>query len=117
VEIPITVTPIVRLPFFATFLLTTGFPLFQRSYKRLRRAGRAIQFQFHLSDFVDYGHPELADQVPAASAGVYVPQALRTPLAAKLDLFQRAIDLIAADHTFVPLVKWADAIAAEGTNR
>jgi hypothetical protein len=64
---------------------------------------------FHLSDFVDYSHPDLADQVPA-SGGVYVPQALRVPLGKKLDIFRAAMDVMAADYEFVTLEQWAKAV-------
>jgi hypothetical protein len=50
--------------------------------------------------------------VPAPGDGVYVPQALRMPLSAKLPLFERALDLIAADYEFVTLEQWATAEAA-----
>jgi predicted deacetylase len=106
IEFPITVTPVTRLPFFATFLLVTGLDLFRMCYQALKGLGRPIQFQFHLSDFVDYSHPELANQVPDSN-GVYVPQALRTPLRKKWDLFQRALSLIAEDYTFSTLASWA----------
>ncbi len=117
VELPVTVTPVVRLPFFATFLLSTGFRLFENSYRLLKAARRPIQFQFHLSDFVDYRNPLLADQVPIPGQGQYVPKALLMPLAEKLDLFQRAIDLIAQDYTFVTCkqaaLRISDAAATE----
>ncbi len=109
IEFPITVTPIVRLPLFATFLLATGIGLYKRSIEMLRAFGRPIQFQFHLSDFVEYRHPDLADQVPTPADGVYVPQALRWPLAKKLDLFRRALDILAADYAFCTLEEWANA--------
>jgi peptidoglycan-N-acetylglucosamine deacetylase len=107
IEFPVTVGPVFRLPFFATFLLATGLPLFRATYRLLRALGRPIQFMFHLSDFVDYAHPDLAGQVPGPADGVYVPQALRTPLARKLDLFGRAMDVIAADYSFRTLADWA----------
>jgi peptidoglycan-N-acetylglucosamine deacetylase len=110
VEFPITVTPAVRLPFFATFLAATGLEVFRQSYRMLRALGRPIQFMFHLSDFVDYRHQELVGQVPARSDGVYVPQALSMPLERKLELFRRAVDLIAADYEFTTLRDWARRI-------
>jgi len=67
---------------------------------------------FHLSDFVDYGHPEFADQLPSTSTGVYIPQALKTPLAHKLDIFRRAMDLLAAERTFSTLEHQARAMQA-----
>ena len=110
IEFPITVAPVVRLPFFATFLLATGLRLFRATYRALRALGRPIQFMFHLSDFVDYSHPELADQVPAPGDGVYVPQSLHTPLGRKVDLFRRALEVMAADYSFRTLRGWAEAL-------
>lgn len=107
VELPLTVVPGVRFPFWATLLLASGFGMFEKSYQILRGLGFPIQYQFHLSDFVDYTTPEFIEQVPAPNSGVYVPQALRVPLKEKLELFERAIDLIAADYSFVTLDEWA----------
>jgi len=101
-EFPITVTPIVRIPFFATFTLATGFPLFRISYRTMKAFHIPIQYQFHLSDFVDYSHPALEDQVPKGR-GVYVPQALRIPLKIKMDLFRRILDTLAEDYAFSTL--------------
>jgi hypothetical protein len=106
IEFPITVTPLIRLPFFATFLLATGIGLFERSYQALKILRFPIQFMFHLSDFVDYSHPDLADQVPDGS-GVYVPQALRTSLDQKLSLFRKVLDTLAESYTFSTLAEWS----------
>jgi hypothetical protein len=105
-EFPLTVMPVMRLPFFATFLLATGFKLFRGTYRLLKELAYPIQFQFHLSDFVDYGHPDLVDQVPAGG-GVYVPQSFGKSLASKLAVFQKALDLIARDYSFRTLEVWA----------
>ncbi|MFC1975142.1 polysaccharide deacetylase family protein [Chloroflexota bacterium] len=110
VEIPLTVMPFVRLPFWATFLLATGLEFFKFCYRLLKAMEIPIQYQFHLSDFVDYGHPELADQLPNKS-GVYVPQALKVPLKQKWGLFARAMDIIAADYTFTTLENWASRLS------
>lgn len=111
IEFPITVSPLIRLPFFATFLLATGLELFKITYRALKEWGRPLQFQFHLSDFVDYGHPDLAHQVPSPREGVYVPKALRTPLVQKLALFRQALDIIAQDYRFCTLAEWAEQMA------
>ena len=100
VEFPITVVPIIRLPFFATFYLATGFTIFRLSCQALKMYKHPIQFQFHLSDFVDYNHPELADQVPRSGDGVYVPQALHMPLARKLNLYHRVMEVLVQDYAF-----------------
>jgi hypothetical protein len=110
IELPLTVVPGIRFPFWATLLLASGFELFRKSYRILRSLQWPIQYQFHLSDFVDYSRPDLADQVPEPPDGVYVPQALRLPLPHKLELFERAVDMMAADYTFVTLEEWARAV-------
>lgn len=107
VELPVTVVPFVRLPFWATFLMASGIGVFKTSLAILHALAMPVQFQFHLSDFVDFTGPEYADQVPRAGDGVYVPQAFRVPLAAKRDLFAQAIDLLAEQYAFVTLEEWA----------
>ena len=110
IELPLTVVPFVRAPFWATFLLATGFDVFARSYRLLKAMGCSIQYQFHLSDFVDYTHPDLADQVPLPADGVYVPQSLRMPLSQKLPIFQRALSMMAEDYEFLTLQQWAATV-------
>jgi len=109
VEFPLSVVPGVRAPFWATFLLATGFGVFAACYRAIRAAGLPLHYMFHLSDFVDYAHPDLADQVPAGR-GVYVPQALGLPLEKKLAIFRKAMDLIVADYQLVTLEQWAPAV-------
>jgi len=110
VEFPVTVTPILRLPFFATFLVSTGLGLFRASLRALRAFKHPLQFQFHLSDFVDYNHPDLADQVPEDGQGQYVPYALRLSLKQKMALFRPVMDALAEDHQFITLEEWAGHI-------
>lgn len=110
VEFPITVIPFFRLPFFATFLLATGLKTFKLFYHILKSFKHPILFQFHLSDFVDYSHPDLVDQTPSKNQGVYVPQALMTPLADKLKIFHAAIEMISKDYYFTTLHNWASQI-------
>jgi len=107
VEFPITVTPVLRLPFFATFLVSTGPGVFRASLRALRAFKHPLQFQFHLSDFVDYNHPDLADQVPEDGRGQYVPFALRLSLEEKLALFKPVMDALADGYTFVTLHEWS----------
>lgn len=105
-EIPVTVTPGLRIPFSATFLLATGLEFFHFCFRMLRAFGRPIQFQFHLSDFVDYSHPDFADQIPMGN-GTYVPEALKVPLEKKEKLFRRGLDIMAAHYQFITLEQWA----------
>jgi hypothetical protein len=81
--------------------------VFKWSYRLIKSMAYPIHYTFHLSDFVDYTLPDLVDQVPARGDGVYVPQALRIPLQQKLPLFQRAVEIMAADYQFSTLRDWA----------
>jgi hypothetical protein len=110
IEFPVTVTPVIRLPFFATFLVSTGMGVFMTSYRSIINRKQPLQFQFHLSDFVDYNHRDLVDQVPEDGKGVYVPYALRMPLEKKLNLFRQVMDTLTRDYEFVTLKEWSKYI-------
>jgi hypothetical protein len=110
IEFPISVTPILRIPFFATLLLFMGIGFFKILYRSIRMAGLPIHFQMHLSDFIDYSIPELENQKPGMDIGAYIPQSLNTPLSKKLDLFTEFIDMAAQDYEFITLEKWAQKI-------
>jgi len=110
VEFPVSVTPALRIPFFATLLLFLGNGTYANLYKRMRSAGMPIHFQMHLSDFVDYDLPELQDQMPSRNRGAYVPQALTTPLHKKIETFRRMIALMANDYSFTTLKDWAHQV-------
>lgn len=108
IEFPISVSPLLRIPFFATLLLFSGIGFYRTLYRRIRAAGLPIHFQMHLSDFIDYSLPELNGQMPDASHGTYIPQALHTPLSHKVTIFQEMIEMMAADYDFITLTDWAD---------
>ena len=110
IEFPVSVTPILRLPFFATLLLKAGNKLYKTFYEGIKRAGLPIHFQMHLSDFVDYSLTELQDQIPPSRQGAYVPQALATPLKKKLNVFGMMMDLMTADYDFITLKVWSERI-------
>jgi peptidoglycan-N-acetylglucosamine deacetylase len=106
-EFPLTVLPLVRLPFWATIHLASGYGFFQVCYDILKKLHIPIQYQFHLSDFVDYSDPSLKDQVPQVGQGAYVPGALQTPLGKKMDLWKRIMDTLCQDYTFLTLQEWS----------
>ena len=106
VELPLTVTPLLRLPFWATSILAIGPGFFKASYSLLKLFGCPIQLQFHLSDFVDYHHPELANQVPHAGDGVYIPKALNEKLSKKISIYLKILDILSEDYKFITLADW-----------
>jgi len=116
IELPLTVTPLVRFPFWATSLLAFGHKFFESCYRLLKSFGCPIQLQFHLSDFVDYHQPGLADQVPRAGDGVYVPKALNVKISTKMNFYRKILDTIAGDYHFMTLADWSKLFFAENFN-
>lgn len=110
VEFPISVSPFLRIPFFATLLLFTGVGFYKKLYRSIQAAGLPIHFQMHLSDFIDYSIPELEDQMPTNKQGAYVPQSLNTPLSKKINLFSEMIEIIGQNYEFITLKQWVENI-------
>lgn len=110
IEFPVSVSPSLRIPFFATLLLLLGNDAYKLLYERIHSVGLPIHFQMHLSDFVDYSLPELENQMPSRNRGAYIPQALTTSLEKKLNTFRRMIELIARDYSFITLKDWAPQV-------
>ena len=113
IEFPVSVTPLMRIPFFATLLLFTGNRFYQALYRNIKQSGLSIHFQMHLSDFVDYSLPELENQMPSTHQGAYIPQALGTPLKKKLEVFNKMFDLMIADYEFITLGEWLIRLQGE----
>jgi peptidoglycan-N-acetylglucosamine deacetylase len=112
VEMPVSVVPYLRLPFWATIHLAAGFGFFEKCLKVFKWAGMPIHYQFHLSDFVEYNDPEFSGQMPAGQ-NVYVPQALKVSLQDKLKLFTRIMETMVKDYDFITLVEWAEAVKSQ----
>jgi peptidoglycan-N-acetylglucosamine deacetylase len=110
IEFPVSVTPILHIPFFATLLLFIGNKFYEAFYQSIRLFNLPVHFQMHLSDFVDYSLPELRNQMPSPHRGTYVPQAIGTPLKRKLDVFRRMMDLMVDDYDFMTLKEWSGKI-------
>jgi len=110
IEFPISVSPILRIPFFATLLLFTGTGFYKNIYRAIKATGLPVHFQMHLSDFIDYSLPELKGQMPKSTQGAYVPQSLSTSLKTKMNVFTEIIELIAHDYELITLEKWVEKI-------
>lgn len=109
VELPISVTPFFRMPFFATFLLKTGIGVFEASYKLMKTFKRPIIYLFHLFDFVDFSDQEFVGQLPEGN-GIYIPDSIRVPLQYKLKLFRKAISIMTEDYDFILLKELASSM-------
>lgn len=58
-EIPITVTPIFRLPFMGTFNIVTGKKILELSYKQIKFFKTPINYEIHPIEFLDYKQDKL----------------------------------------------------------
>lgn len=100
VEFPIQVTGFLRLPFFATFHLS--YPsCIERGFKAIKNRS-IINYQMHLSDFVDYTVKEFSHEVPQ-QAGSYLPVSLKLTLAEKMKIWNKVFRIITEDYDYLPL--------------
>ena len=63
IEMPLSVTPLLRLPFYATFLRMLGPRFFRRCVRRYGEQRSVLQMAFHLMDLVDLGETSLSGAV------------------------------------------------------
>jgi len=100
VEFPVQVAGFFRLPFFATFHLSH--PSFiKMGYKTIKNRS-IINYQMHLSDFVDYTVKGFSHEVPQ-QAGSYLPVSLKLTLAEKMKIWNKAFRIITEDCDYLPL--------------
>lgn len=98
-EFPITVSPRFRFPLFATMLLKLGLNNFKRTFSEIKQKGRSVQFMLHLFDFVDFSREYYYRQI-ANLKDVYIPQSVTVSYKKKMDLIERAFDLMVTDYDF-----------------
>ena len=100
VEFPVQVAGFFRLPFFATFHLS--YPsCIEMGYKAVKNRS-IINYQMHLSDFVDYTVKEFSHEVPQ-QAGSYLPVSLKLTLAEKMKIWNKIFRVITEDYDYLSL--------------
>ena len=100
VEFPVQVAGFFRLPFFATFHLT--YPRFiGPGYEAITRE-KVINYQMHMSDFVDYTDQDFAGEIPDGP-GSYVPLSLKTNLTKKIKVWNKVFNTLSQDFRFETL--------------
>jgi hypothetical protein len=105
IEFPVQVAGCLRLPFFATFHLSC--PLFIKKGYDAIKSRKRINYQMHLSDFVDYGNKQFEGEFPRDS-GSYTPLSLKMRLSDKMKVWRRIFDMISQDYQFEPLEYWIE---------
>ena len=100
IEFPVQVAGFFRLPFFATFHLSK--PVFIMKGYNAIKTNKIINYQMHLSDFVDYGEKAFDGELPEES-GSYIPLSLRVTLSEKMKKWREVFDLISRDYRFETL--------------
>jgi hypothetical protein len=100
IEFPVQVAGLTRMPFFATFHLSK--PEFIGTGYAAVKKNEIINYQMHLSDFVDYGVKAFDGELPRES-GSYIPLSLKMKLSKKMRIWRRVFDLISREYRFEPL--------------
>lgn len=90
IEIPLSVTPFLNIPFNTTFLFMTGRGLFDFGLWLTKNRGLGINYNFHPTDIIDTEE----DKVSLKHPGTEVP------FRKKIDLFHRMFDLFDKNFKF-----------------
>lgn len=99
-EFPITVSPIIRMPLFATMLLKFGMDRFENTFKNIQKNRVPVQFMLHLFDFVDFSKYDRSCIFRLKD--FYLPESLIMDHRKKADLIKRAIDMMSTHYEFKP---------------
>ena len=100
IEFPVQVAGFFRLPFFATFHLSKP-ELIGSGYDAIKK-NEIINYQMHLSDFVDYGDKAFDGELPE-KPGSYIPSSLKMKLSEKIRIWRKVFDLISLEYRFETL--------------
>lgn len=101
-ELPIAVTPWLRLPYYHTFAYFVPRRIMDAEYASLRRSGLPLSYELHAADLLDLK----ADGVDPRMA---CHPGMDRPVAAKADLLRSILGRIARDFDVVPLRELASA--------
>jgi peptidoglycan-N-acetylglucosamine deacetylase len=104
-ELPMSVTPLLRVPFFGTLLTTAPWMLVKRAYRSLA-ADAFLSLELHAVDLLDAG-----DGIPAEL--VRVQRDLAVPVSRKERRLADVLAWISRDFTFTTLAGSATALGAE----
>ncbi len=98
-EIPPSVLPGVRFPFFGTLIFQFGFEFFAKSFSIFRLSSLPLVYELHGIELADYR--DIKDERLKVKPG------LKWPIENKLDLYRRMILLFRSVYQFIPMEQLA----------
>ncbi|MCB9852076.1 MAG: polysaccharide deacetylase family protein [Phycisphaerales bacterium] len=101
IELPLSAVPWSRLPFYGTWLHTTGKKVFDKALSSIRRSGSLMNFHFHAVEMLD-----LSD--PGVDPRFKVHPGLATPLAERRALIEEVILNLKSAYELVTLAELAE---------
>lgn len=101
-EVPIAVTPRLRLPYYHTFAYFVPRALMDLEHSAIARSGLPLSYELHAADLLDL-HEDGVDPRMAVHPG------MKLPVGQKRDMLRGILERIAADFTVVPLREMAEA--------
>lgn len=100
-ELPLSAVPWTRLPFYGTWLHTTGKKVFDKALSSIRHSGGLLNFHFHAVELLD-----LSD--PGVDPRFKVHPGLATPLAERRALIEEVIRNLKSTYDLVTLAELAE---------
>ena len=101
VELPLSAVPWSRLPFYGTWLHTTGKKVFDKALSSIRRSGGLLNFHFHAVELLDLNDPGVDPRFK-------VHPGLATPLAERRALIADVIRNFKSAYQLVTLAELAE---------
>ncbi len=100
-EIPMTVTPLFRIPFYGTFLFTTGINVFKLSYWLIKKANiHFLNYQLHPIELVDLNSDNI-------DPGLIRLPSMKFPLEEKQQIYRIIFKNISKEYEFITLKELA----------
>lgn len=100
-ELPLSAVPMTRMPFYGTWLHTTGKKVFDNALKRIRRSGGLLNFHFHAVELLDLNDPGVDPRFR-------VHPGLAHPLEERRALIEQVIREFKAAYELVTLAELAE---------
>lgn len=109
-EVPLTLTPFLRLPFYGTMVFKFGIGYFNRFY-RMVRTKSVVNFSLHLAELVEPGTDCSIPILESSFNRAFIPHCFRLPLIERYETLKHILRTFRRDYEFVPMIEAIEHIS------